>query len=397
MLFLSPIVFVGVIGSHHDAVEHQLGPSLDKAGVTELAIPDREKTAIVKHTAASKKVIKNLHVGGVIAGQLTGAGADRAFRVVIYDGEGNLTTDLESPIAASGLTKANIHTFEANIADIAATGTPARRVAGKRKAAKVDDAPLSSSHTDDDAPPGFADGGKEVATADDDDTTGAPVVVEQAPAPAHGGHRIHVRVGLTAGITGRNLAPDPNTVLKYNSTPVPTGGFEGVVGIGERARVEGSFEHTLVMHTDVGGGSVSTGIGHGELLASYDVLHGNVKVAPAVGFGMRYFAMDTDSNARSPDLEYQYAILGATVAKPIGARWLVRGLAAFEPVVGGLAPGMPAPSRWGFDVGASLEIHVKHVFARAAVSYQSFASSWSMVGSATDAYPSGTVGAGAAF
>ena len=58
---------------------------------------------------------------------------------------------------------------------------------------------------------------------------------------------------------------------------------------------------------------------------------------------------------------------------------------------------MPAPSRWGFDVGASLEVHVKHVFARAAFSYQSFASSWSMVGGATDAYPSGTLGAGAAF
>jgi hypothetical protein len=385
MLFLAPIVFVGIVGNHHEAVEHQLGPSLDKAGVTELAIPESEKAAIVKHTAASKKVIKNLHVGGVIAGQLTGSGADRAFRVVIYDGEGNLTTDLESPIAANGLTKANIHTFEANIADVAASGTPAP----KRNAS-------NSAHADDDAPPGFAGGSKDVATADVEDTTAAPSVVEQAPAPAHG-RRIHVRVGLTAGITGRNLAPDPNTVQKYSSTPVPTGGFEGAIGIGERARIEGSFEHTLVMHTDVAGGSVSTGIGHGELLASYDVVHGNVQLAPAVGFGTRYFAIDTDSNARSPDLEYQYAILGATVAKPIGARWLVRGIAAFEPVVGGLAPGMPAPSRWGFDVGASLEVHVKHVFARAAFSYQSFASSWSMVGSATDAYPSGTLGAGAAF
>jgi hypothetical protein len=395
MLFLSPIVFVGVIGSHHDAVEHQLGPSLDKAGVTELAIPDGEKAAIVKHTAASKKVIKSLHVGGVIAGQVTGAGSDRSFRVVIYDGEGNLTTDLESPIAANGLTKANIHTFEANIADIA--GTPAPRVATKRKAAKVDDAPLSKSHTDDDAPPGFA--GSEhpdVATADDDDTS-APAVVAQAPASAHGHRSIHVRIGLTAGVVGRNLAPDPNTVTKYSSSPVPTGGFEGAIGIGERARIEGSFEHTLVMHTSVGSENASTGIGHGEVLASYDVVHGSVQLAPAVGFGMRYFAIDTASDARSPDLEYQYAILGATVAKSLGTRWLVRGLAAFEPVVGGLAPGMPQPSRWGFDVGASLEVHARHVFARAAFDYQSFANSWSMAGNATDAYPSGTVGAGAAF
>jgi hypothetical protein len=382
MLFLAPIVFVGVIGNHHEAVEHQLAPSLDKAGVTELAIPDAERAAIVKHTKASKKVIKGLHVGGVIAGQVTGSGADRAFRVVIYDGEGNLTSDLESPIAANGLTKANIHTFEANIADIAASGTPAP---GARRAV-----------ADDDAPPGLGGSAHpEVATADADDT--APAVTEHAPAASHAGHGIHVRVGLTAGITGRNLAPDPNTVQKYSSTPVPTGGFEGAVAIGARARIEGSFEHTLVMHTDVGGGSVSTGIGHGQLLASYDLVHGSVQVAPAVGFGTRYFAMDTDSDARSPDFEYQYAILGATIARPVGQRWVVRGLAAFEPVVGGVAPGMPEPSRWGFDLGASLEIHVKHVFARAAFDYQSFASSWSMIGGATDAYPSGTLGAGAAF
>src|SRR5262249_15490308 len=102
--------------------------------------------------------------------------------------------------------------------------------------------------------------------------------------------------------------------------------------------------------------------------------------------------------SRSPDLEYQYAILGATIGKPLGARWLLRGLAAFEPVVGGLSVGMPAPSRWGFDVGASLEVRAtSHVFARAAFGYQSFAMSWSMVGSATDAYPTGTVAAGAAF
>jgi hypothetical protein len=412
MLFLAPIVFVGILGNHHDAVEHQLGPSLDKVGITELAIPDGERAAIVKHTAASKKVIKSLHVGGVVAGELTGAGADRSFRVVIYDGEGNLTSDLESPIAANGLTKANIHTFEANIADIAGTATPAAptRVAAatpkrSKKAATVDDAPLSSSHVDDDAPPGFAGAPKQsthpavatAAPADDDDTTAAaPAVVAHAPATG-GGHAIHLDVAALGGIVGRSFAPDPNTVQKYNSTPVPTGGIAGTINIGARAHIAGSFEHSLVMHTAVGGNNVTTGIGRYEALATYDVLHGSVRLGPAVGFGARYFAMDTDSNARSPDIEYQYVMLGATVAKPLGARWLLSGLVAYEPVVGGVIPGM-SPSRYGLDLGAALEVRATaHVFARAAFDVQQFATEWPMAGGANDVYPSGTIAVGAAL
>lgn len=387
MMFLAPIVFVGVVGTHHEVVEHQLGPSLDKAGITELALPDAERAAIARHTAASKKVIKSLHVGGVVAGQVNGKGRERSFRVLIYDADGNLTTDLESPITPRGLTKDNITMFEANVADIAGTARPAK---GSGRGA---------AHADDDAPPGFASDHPDVAAADDDDDASAdPAIVEHAPASAGGGHRIHVEVGLLAGVTGRNLGTDPNTVVHYSSTPVASGGVAGAISIGARARVAGSFEHTLVMHTAVGSDNASTGIGHAEIAASYDVVHGHVSLAPVLGFGTRYFAIDTTSDARSPDVEYLYVMLGASVAKPLGERWVLRGLAAFEPVVGGLAPGMPAPSRWGFDVGASLEVRATaHVFARAAFDYQSFASSWSMVGGATDAYPGGSVTAGAAF
>jgi hypothetical protein len=411
MLMLAPIVFVGVVGTHHEAVEHQLGPSLDKAGVSELAIPDDERAAIVKHTTASKKLVKSLHVGGVIAGQLTGKGASRTFRVVIYDGDGNLQTDLESPIAAAGLTKGNIQMFETNIADIAASGSPAPAPApvaraGKRKAAPVDDAPLSASHTDDDAPPGMAGGAAAkssapvVAAADDDDTAGAaPASVEKsAPVPA-GEHKIHIQLGVLVGVVGRNLATDPNTVKTYNSAPVGTGGFGGEIGIGSRMHIAGSFEHTFVMHTAVGTDNSSTMIGRAQAYASFDVIHGGVSIGPAVGFGERYFSIDSTSTARSPDFNYQYVLLGATVAKPLGTKWALRGLAAFEPVVGGLVPPMlPNPGRWGVDFGASLEVKATaHVFARAAFDYQVFQSAWDMKGNAVDGYPTGSAVAGATF
>ena len=407
MLLLGPIVFVGIVGSHHEAVEHQLEPSLDKAGISELAIPDDERVAIVKHTAASKKVIKSLHVGGVIAGQLTGAGSSRSFRVLIYDGDGNLQTDLDSPIAAKGLTKGNIQMFETNIADIAASGTPApaRARAGKRKAAPVDDSPLPASHVDDDAPPGMGGAAKASAPvasaepADTDDTSAAaPAVVEKSAPSSHGDHGIHVRLGLLVGVVGRNLATDPNTVKTYNASPVGTGGFEGAIAIGSRMHVAGSFEHTFVMHTPIGSDSASTSIGRAEAYASYDVIHGGLSIGPAVGFGERYFSVDSASTDRSPDFNYQYVLLGAAVAKPIGTKWTLHGLAAFEPVVGGLAPPMlPDPGRWGVDFGAALELKATaHVFARAAFDYQVFQSSW-MQGNAVDGYPTGSAVAGAVF
>jgi hypothetical protein len=390
MLLLGPIVFVGIVGSHHATVEHQLGPSLEKAGISELAIPDDERAAIVKHTTASKKIVKSLHVGGVVAGQLNGAGSSRTFRVVIYDGDGNLTSDLESPIASAGLTKDNITMFETNVSDIAASATPAPSHGSKRAAA----------HADDDAPPGMGGTSPTVATADadSDDTSTAPAVVEHT-APTGHERAVHIRFGLLLGGVGRSFATDPNTVQTYSSTPVPTGGFEGDVAVGNRVHIAGSFEHTLVMHTPIGSDNVSTNIGRAQAYASYDVVHGGVTVAPVLGFGERYFAIDTDSTMRSPDFVYQYVIAGATVAKPLGTRWTLRGLAAYEPVVGGLTPHMlPDPGRWGFDLGAALEFRATaHLFARAAFDYQSFASSWVSHGGATDAYPTGTASAGASF
>src|ERR1700742_91195 len=94
------VVFVGITGNHHEAVERQLAPTLEKAGVAELAIPDPDLGAILKHTKQSKTI-----VGGVIAAQLVGNGNARTFRVVIYDAEGNLSSETESPISAKGLAK----------------------------------------------------------------------------------------------------------------------------------------------------------------------------------------------------------------------------------------------------------------------------------------------------
>lgn len=398
------VVFVGITGNHHEVVERQLAPTLEKAGVAELAIPDPELGAILKHTRQSKAIIKKMHVAGVIAAQLVGRGNARTFRVVIYDGNGNLSSETESPISGNGLAKTDLDVFRINVADIAGA-EPAAAPQPKRGAKQVDDAPLASSHADDDAPPGL--GGaqheaapKAVASPDDDAAPGSATTVEQTAPGPKSSTGVHVELGLMFGAVGRSLATDPGTVKSYTSSPVGTFGFEGAVGIGKRIHLGGEFEHTVVMHSDVDSTQASTAIGRYELAAAYDVIHDDsIALAPMVGFGARYFAIDATSMNKTPDQQYTYVVLGASVRKALGTKWALRGLAAFEPVVGGVEPKMAnTASRWGFDVGAALEVQATpHVFARASFDYQSFNSSWSMVGGTTDAYPGGSLAAGATF
>jgi hypothetical protein len=400
-MFLSQlaVVFVGIVGNHHETVERQLAPTLDKAGVSELAIPDTDLSAIVTHAKSSRAVVKKMHVGGVIAGQLVARGRTRTFRVVIYDADGNLSSETESPLSAEGLQKVDLDVFAINVGELAGA-KPAKRAPAPAPP------PTSRSHVDDDLPPGVGSApakhdapAKPVADADAGDEVAAPPAVEQH-APTSGGG-VHVEIGLAFGIVGRVLSPDSSTTLKpYSSSPVGTGGFEGTVGVGAKARISGLFEHTLVMHSDVDSGSAASAIGRYQIAAAYDIVHNDsVQLAPTLGFGARYFSIDTTSTTRTPDQQYTYVLLGAIVTKPLGTKWALRGLAAFEPVVGGIEPKMAtSASRWGFDLGAELEVRASaHVFARAAFDYQSFASSWSMAGSTSDAYPSGTVSAGATF
>jgi opacity protein-like surface antigen len=391
------VVFVGIVGNHHETVERQLAPTLDKVGVSEVVIPDADLSAIVTHAKSSRALVKKMHVGGVIAGQLLARGRTRTFRVVIYDAEGNLSSETESPVSAAGLEKVDLDVLAINVGELTGGARPAKRAPAP--------APTSSSHVDDDVPPGVGSApakhdapAKPVALADDSDPVATSPAVEQH-APTSGGG-VHVEIGLALGVVGRSLSTDPNTVKYYSSSPVGTGGFEGAVEVGAKLRISGLFEHTLVMHSDVAPGNASSAIGRYQIAVAYDVVHNDsVQLAPMLGLGARYFSIDSTSTTRTPDEQYTYVLLGGTVTKSLGTRWVLRGLAAFEPVVGGVEPKMAtSASRWGFDLGAELEVRATaHVFARAAFDYQSFASSWSMVGGMTDAYSSGTVAAGATF
>jgi len=394
------IVFVGITGNHHAAIEHQLGPSLEKAGATELAIADADLGAVVHHTRASRDVVRKLHVDGVIAGEVVGSGNALSFRVVIYDGDGKLSSDSETPLTGHTLAKVDLDIFATNLKDTVDTIARQRHPVASRRTA-----------TDDDAPPGL--GGSKparanppppavatTATAGDVDPVEAAAppatIMREADHRAYGDARIHA--GLTLGIVGRVLSSDPNTVKSYSSSPVGTAGFAVGAEPIRRLSLAADYERTLVMSSIVAGSSTASAISRWQVTASYDVVRGVVALAPVLGLGHRAFAIDSPSTTRTPDSDYTYLVIGATVTKPLGQRLALRGLAAFEPVTGATEPMMLGEgSRWGFDLGAALELRAtSHVFARAAVDYQQFSSSWT-AGSATDGYPTGSLAAGATF
>ena len=394
MMLLSQlaVVFVGIAGNHHEAVEQQLAPTLEEAGITELVLADGDLNELLRHTRASREIVRKLHVDGVIAGAVVSGKRAHSFRVVMYDGDGTLSADSATPFSGRVLAKTELDVLASNFKDAVETIESKHRPKSKHP------------RHDNDAPPGFAASAPSKPVAEVDDATPPTdpavdtVVVDQpAAAPDRGG--IHVHAGLTLGIVSRSLSPDPNTVKSYSSVPVGTGGFDLGIDVGARTTISGSYERTLEMHSLVSGNSSTSSIGRWQLLVSYDLWRGVVTLAPIAGIGGRSFEIDSTATMRTPDTDYTYVVVGASITKPIGRRVALRAIAAYEPVVGGAQPITTVDaSRWGFDVGAALEVKpTTHAFLRAAFDYQQFSWSWAMTGGATDGYPTATVGGGAVF
>ena len=429
------IVFVGVAGSHHEAVERQLAPLLEHAGVNELVIPAPDLAAIVRHSDASRDVVKKLHVDGVLGGALITAHGHQTFRFVIYDGNGNMRSLGETPLSGPVLSTNDLDILGINLGEevsslqarpapalaaqvirptpassplapppqpmppvaakpmppVAAKPTqpvatqpvapePTRPVATQPAAAKPTQVADAVSVEDIEA----MTGGSSSGSVADVTTT-----VEPPTATLH----LHVDAGL--GMTGRVFAA-PMGVTGYTSTPVGTVHFGAGVTPTERTSIELAAERTISMSTSLDAGSASTSISRWQVDAGFALLEGDTVIVASLGVGNRAFSIDAaTSGGRTPDSEYNYVALGARISRTIGSRVTVRGKVEFEPVFGGvdgMAMELGTASRWGLDVGAALDLELaRHFGARAAFDYQRFSWSWAAAGSAADSYPTATV------
>jgi hypothetical protein len=404
MMFLAPtIVFVGIAGNHHDAVEHQLAPVFEKAGVTELVIPMPDLGQIARHTDASKEIVKHLHVDGVIGGALITAGGQKTFRIVIYDGQGNMRSLDETPLSGKKLTSGDLEVLAINLADeVGDLGRGKKTASGPQAEALADiqidppkKAPLAvpppppvrkavavvaTSHDDDEAPPGLPATKSAKSTPKAELATpafaGTPAETEHAAAakqtadasavsmdeieamtgggdaPVDGGSStatapapapesaLHLHLGAGLALIGRVFTP-PMALSGFTSTPV--GGAEFAAGVSptDRTSLDVMAERTLGMTTSLATGSASTVISRWQVNGGYALAGGShgTQVIANLGLGHRAFSIESTDPGRTPDNEYNYVAIGARLAQPVGARTVLRGEVELEPVFGG-ADGM---------------------------------------------------------
>jgi hypothetical protein len=458
ILLEAVIVFVGVAGNHHEAVEHQLGPVLDHAGVNELVLPAGDLAAIVRHSDAAREVVKKLHVDGVIGGALITSGGQQAFRLVIYDGKGNMRSLGETPLTGRKLTHDDLEVLGMNLAEEVTSLQPATtshatlavarpaappapapapapipappptRVASSMPARAprtpvpapaaeseiVMDSPESAAPSEPTtaAPKQVADASSvsldeiEAMTGGGDEATGGGSLADIAPSKTAADATLHLHVDAGLGMTGRAFSA-PAGVTGYSSSPVSTVHFAAGIAPTERTSLDVAAERTISMSTSLDSGSASTMISRWQVDGGLALIDSGVKITANLGLGHRAFSIDaTETGGRTPDSEYNYVALGARIAKPIGDSVMLRGLVELEPVFGGadqMQMSLGSSSRWGLDVGAALEYALsQHFVASAAFDFQRFSWSWDAAGpraatGASDSYPTATLALRSAF
>ena len=447
-MFLSQlaVVFVGIAGNRGKVVEHQLQPVFDHAHVEAMTMPVATLLTLTHHSDTSRDVVKKLHVDGLIGGELVEAGGKLTFRLVIYDGNGSLKSLDETPLAGKSLSKDDLEVIGSNLDDeleglakihheapaapepmvVKAPPPPPPRVVQsapviadiaptpKTSASSTPHGKLAEISFDDEAekpPAGEAEhhDAAPVETADAvsmDDVESLTSGGSEATSPTSPVSTLHLHAGVGLGLASRSFAPGPSTVAGYSSSPVGAVHFEGGVEPTANTSLNIVAESTLAMNTPLAAGMASTSMSRWEVATGYTAMHGAIDLTPTLGLGRRTFSIDSTDPSRSPDGDYTYLIIGANASKSISKKITVRGVLAFEPVLGGVEPtemAFGSATRWAIDAGAAVELRpISHVFARVALDYQRFAWSWDAAGArgaggAVDSYPSGTLAVGAEY
>ena len=362
-------------------------------------------------------MVKKLHVDGVIGAALVTSNGEESFRLVIYDGNGNMRSLGETPLTKHKLTHDDLEVLGINLGEEITSLAPSNAVvaaprptpapapppipapAPSRAAIAVQPTPPKDLEPERAAPVQVADANA-VSLDDIEAMTGggdAPVdggaVSETAAEPSSTLH-LHVAAGL--GITGRSFSA-PMGVTGYSSTPVSTVHFAAGVQPTERTSIEVAAERTISMSTSLDSGSASTMISRWQIDGGIKLVNtSSLQLTASIGLGHRAFTIDAvESASRTPDSEYNYVALGARIAKSLGSRATLRGGVELEPVFSGadaMQMTLGSSTRWGFDVGAAFDYALSaHFVATAAFDYQQFSWSWSDGSGASDSYPTGTL------
>jgi hypothetical protein len=401
------VIFAGLTGGHHERVEKQMESVVRALHVDVKPVPASVARTLTHYDATTRANVRKLHVGAVVAGEVTDKGA---LLIVIYDRDGNLASNMVRELTNDALTDDELAALRQ---DLASELEPFLGEAPAPSPAPTVDAPATQPVEDgvpDPAPPAdtaLADS-ETVSAADVEALTGGtatPVPDVETETPVSTAPELHLGASVGLGVVQRSFAPGPSAVAGYGSYPV--GAVHVAVEVQPLAHVllRLSTERTLGMTTALDDGNASTVVSRWEASGGYAIARGNIELAPEIGIGRRAFSIDSADPARTPDNSYDYIVVGARGQLRLGGHVGVGLFAAFEPVVSGTEPtemALGEATRWAIDGGASAIVHFGHALVRATADYQRFTWTWNMAGErgeggATDTYLTGSVSLGAEY
>jgi hypothetical protein len=113
------VAFVGIAGPDGAKVTHQVEAVLVDAHVERVSVPGPQMKALVHHAETARDIVRELHVDGVIGGELIvdQTRAHRTLRLFVYDRNGGLSTMSESPLSGRMLSKAELEVLKSNLDD----------------------------------------------------------------------------------------------------------------------------------------------------------------------------------------------------------------------------------------------------------------------------------------
>ena len=401
------VVFAGILGNQQEAgvIGHEVTAAIsERAQLTPKPLPASQLRVLTHHGSGSRELVVKLHVDGLIGGELIDQDGGLTLRLVVYGPDGGLRSLNEIPLRHRMLSLDDLGVIRANLSDEVLALSPAVTPAPVAKAAPA--APPAPSEEIAAAPVETASAEAPEATTVTEPAPASDSVEAQSDDGFQPDPSLGLRLGAGLGVSSRTFLPGPSTVPGYASSAVATVNVAAQIRPTRRLALDALAERAVSMSTPMGNGTAATTMSRWEVSGDYDLRQGPIVIAARLGLGRRSFSIDSNDPGRSPNGEYNYAIVGATVSTQLGKRVSVRGLAAFEPVMWGSEPTEMAfgeASRWAFDLGAALEVRPReHVFARLAGDFQQFAWSWSRAGArgaggAVDRYPTGSVSLGAEY
>ncbi|MCX5743211.1 MAG: hypothetical protein NT062_12025 [Proteobacteria bacterium] len=389
------VMFVGIVGDADATISKQLAPVVAHAHVATATMAMTDIALLTHHRGGSRALVQALHSDGVIGAELVDTHGAWILRVVVYDGAGELRSFDEMPLASRTLSPADLAILATKFDEVVAA-VPAA-------AAQVTAAPGTKEPSASPVAPPVAPDAGDAVRIDEIEALTSPTDVAVGPSTAQ---TLHLSASVGFGVLVRDFAAGPLAIPNYATSPIGAIRFEAGARPTAHTTLTGVAERSLSMSTALADGDAPTSISRWEIRASYELVHGaRLALAPMIGLGHRTFAIDSTDPMRSPDGDYQYAVLGASAAMPVGTHVTMRAHVAFEPVFGGTEAGAMAfggARRWAIAAGLGIDVRpIDHLFARLAFDYQRFDWTWNAgeraQGGATDIYPSGILSVGAEY